>query len=375
MSETIHLSPPHLTGHEVSALEAAVASGWIAPFGPEVDAFEEDIARSIDVPQALATVTGTAAIELAMAAVGVGEGDVVIAPTLTFIASVSPAVRLGAEPWFVDVDPATWVMDPGRLVEALDAAEEEGRRVGAVVAVDLYGQMPDYDRLQTICNERGVRIIEDAAEAMGSTFRGRQAGQFGDVGTLSFNGNKIITTSGGGAVVSTVESIVDRARFLANQAREPVLHYEHRQIGYNHRMSNLLASVGRSQIAVLPERVASRRANFDHYRSRLEDLPGVEFLVEAQAVRSNRWLTTATIDSTKFGAGHREVIQALARRDIEARPVWKPMHLQPVFASARSFGGDAADQIYAKGICLPSGSAMTSEQVERVAQVVRSCAS
>ena len=375
MNDNIYLSPPHLTGHELAALEAALESGWIAPFGPEVDAFEDDIAGAIDVPVALATVTGTAAIELAMAAIGVGEGDVVIAPTLTFIASVSPAVRLGAEPWFVDVDPTTWVMDLRRLVEALDAAEEEGRRVGAVVAVDLYGQMPDYDRLQAICNDRGVRIIEDAAEAMGSTFRGRQAGQFGDVGTLSFNGNKIITTSGGGAVVSAVESIVDRARFLANQAREPVLHYEHRQLGYNHRMSNLLASVGRSQIAALPERVASRRAIFDQYQSLLEDLPGLEFLAEAPAVRSNRWLTTATIDGTQFGAGHREVIQTLARSDIEARPVWKPMHLQPVFASARTFGGETADRIYAEGICLPSGSALTTEQVERVAQVVRSCAS
>jgi dTDP-4-amino-4,6-dideoxygalactose transaminase len=372
MADRIHLSPPSLTGREQELVAEALASNWIAPFGPQLDAFEKELATIVGVGGAVATSSGTAAVHLALHAVGVTAGEVVIASTFTFIGSVSPIVYLGGEPWFVDADPATWCMDPALLEEALSAAGDEGRHVGAVVAVDLFGQCADYAGIEALCARFDVPLIEDAAEALGATYGDRAAGGFGRAGVLSFNGNKIVTTSSGGAVVGDDEQLLDRARFLANQARDPALHYEHSEIGYNYRLSNLLAAVGRGQLTTLEERVAARRRVFAAYEAMLADLDGISFMPEARYGRSNRWLTTLTIDPGAFGASRDDVIAALDAEDVEARPVWKPMHLQPVFAGARWFGGAVSGALFADGLCLPSGTDLTDDQVERIAALVRS---
>lgn len=367
----IYLSPPHLSGHELELVHDAFASNWIAPLGPHVDAFEREIASVVEVPHALALSSGTAALHLAMKLLGVGAGDEVLCPTLTFAATVNPITYESARPVFLDVDPSTWTLDPELLAEELRAAAARGRLPKAVVTVDLYGQCADYDRILATCAEHGVPVIADAAEALGSSYRGRPAGSFGVLAALSFNGNKILTTSGGGMLLSHDKKLIDRARHLATQARDPAPHYQHSDVGYNYRLSNLLAAVGRGQLRVLAERVEARRRIFEQYRELLDDLPGVEFMPEAPYGRSNRWLTCLTIDPERFGATREQVRLALEKEDIEARPVWKPMHLQPVFRDCRTRGGEVAARLFEHGLCLPSGSALTREDVERIAGLVR----
>ena len=370
MNSRIYLSPPSVLGDEESAIVAALRSNWIAPLGPEVDGLEVDLAERVGVGHALALSSGTAAIHLALLAMGVSAGDVVIVPSFTFIGSVNPVMYIGAEPWFVDSEPESWNLDPNLVREALETARAEGRRVGAVIPVDLLGQCVDYEPLEKVCNEYGVPIFEDAAEALGATYRGREAGSFGRAAALSFNGNKIITTSGGGALVSDDEDLIARCRHLSTQAREPVLHYEHRDVGYNYRMSNLLAALGRAQLATLDERVTARRNLFDTYVNDLGDLDGIEFMPEADFGRSNRWLTALTVDPGRFASTNLDLIATLAEDNIEARPVWKPMHLQPVFATARMFGGAVCERLFANGLCLPSGTQMSPDDISRVVSIV-----
>lgn len=372
MTERICLSPPYLSGTEQQLVSAAIDSNWIAPLGPQVEAFEADLASEVGVTRALATSTGTAALHLILDALGVGAGDVVVAPSFTFVGGVSPIRYVGAEPWFVDSSQSTWNLDPELVEEALLAAHAESRTVGAVIAVDLFGQCADYGRIGEICGRYRVPLIEDAAEALGATGQGGAAGSFGRAGILSFNGNKIITTSGGGALVSDDEDLVDRALYLATQARDPAAHYEHSVIGYNYRMSNLLAAVGRAQLSTLGERVEARRRIFDSYVDLLGDIDGIEFMPEAFYGRSNRWLTTLTIDPERFGASRDDVLRVLDEENIEARPVWKPMHRQPVFAGSRVFGGAVSEQVFETGVCLPSGTGMSDDQIDRVAGLIRS---
>lgn len=366
----VYLSPPHVFGQEEQLVADAFSSNWIAPLGPHVDAFEAELAGAVGAAHAVALSSGTAALHLALEILGVGAGDEVICSSLTFSASANPIVYLHGVPVFVDCDD-TWTIDPNLLEDALRDAERRGRRPKALIAVDLYGQCADYDVIRPICDRFGVPVVEDAAEALGSTYRGKPAGSFGQLGVFSFNGNKIITTSGGGMLVSDDEAMIQRARFLATQARDAAPHYQHSVIGYNYRLSNVLAAIGRAQLATLPVRVAARRKVFDRYVAGLGSLPGITFMPEASYGRGNRWLTCLTIDASRFGATREGVRLALEAEDIESRPVWKPMHLQPVFAGARMFGGAFSERLLADGLCLPSGSSLTERDQDRVIAVVQ----
>jgi len=367
----IYLSAPDLAGTELELLRDAVASNWIAPLGPHVDAFEAEMCARLDLPHAVALSSGTAALHLALELLGVGAGDEVYLSTLTFAATANAVRYVGATPVFVDSDAVSWNLSPGLLADALAGAAARGRLPKAVIAVDLYGQCADLDPIAATCQRWGVPLIEDAAEALGATYRGRPAGSFGDLSILSFNGNKIITTSGGGMLLGRRKDWIDRARFLATQAREPARHYEHREVGYNYRLSNLLAAVGRAQLADLDRRVDARRATNAFYRRTLGDLPGWSFMPEAGFGRASCWLTCATIDPSVFGAGRDAVLDRLATDDIEGRPVWKPMHMQPVFAGCRVVGGAVAEALFSGGICLPSGSGLTAAERDRVVAAVR----
>ena len=371
MTARVYLSPPELTGRELTMLGEAVASGWIAPLGPHVDAFEAEAARRVDMPHAVALSSGTAALHLALLVLGIGRGDPVWTSTLTFAATANAIVYAGATPVFIDSERASWNLDPGLVTEALDRAAREGTLPRALIGVDLYGQCADWDPLVAACRRHGVAIIKDAAEALGATYRGRPAGSLGDLSILSFNGNKIITTSGGGMLLATQKAWIDRARHLATQAREPVRHYEHKEIGYNYRLSNLLAAVGRAQLDDLDRRVDARRAVRARYLAALGDLPGWSFMPEASFGRATFWLTCATIDAGAFGATRDQVIQRLANLDIEARPVWKPLHLQPAFAGVHVFRGQTAEALFQDGLCLPSGSSLTQADQDRVIEAVR----
>jgi len=374
MKSRIYLSPPSVLGDEEQAIVAALRSNWIAPLGPEVDGLEADLAERIGVGHALALSSGTAAIHLALLAMGVAAGDVVIVPSFTFIGSVSPVLYIGAEPWFVDSEPRSWNLDPDLVQQALEAARAEGRRVAAVIPVDLLGQCADYAPLEAVCEEFGVPMLEDAAEALGATYHDRAAGSFGRAAVLSFNGNKIITTSGGGALVSDDEALIARCRHLSTQAREPTLHYEHREVGYNYRMSNLLAALGRAQLATLDDRVTARTRLFDTYVEQLGSIDGIDFMPEASFGTSSRWLTALTVDPDRFGATNLDLIAALDSGNIEARPVWKPMHLQPLFAGSRMFGGAVCEAIFSTGLCLPSGTEMSQDDISRVVTLVEGVA-
>jgi dTDP-4-amino-4,6-dideoxygalactose transaminase len=361
------LSPPDVGPEERRLLLDAFDSNWIAPLGPHVDAFEREFAAFVDVPYAVALSSGTAALHLALHVLGIGAGDDVLTSTMTFAATANAATYVGAVPAFVDIKRDTWTMDPDLIEEELAARAAVGRRqVAAVITVDLYGQCADYARIEEICRRYGVLLIEDAAEALGSTYGNKQAGGFGECAAFSFNGNKIITTSGGGMLVSHRRDIVDRARHLSAQARDPGPHYEHSQIGYNYRLSNLLAAVGRGQLGSVESKLDRRRANNESYRDLLSDQPGIRFLAEARYGRSNHWLTCITIDGAVFGASREAVRLALEAEDIESRPVWKPMHLQPVFRSCEMRGAGVANEIFANGLCLPSGSTLTQQDRQRV---------
>ncbi|MEQ1690771.1 MAG: aminotransferase class I/II-fold pyridoxal phosphate-dependent enzyme [Gemmatimonas sp.] len=377
MPDRIHLSAPHLGDDEIARAAEAFRTNAIAPLGAQMDAFECELAAYVDAPHAIALSSGTAALHLALMAFGIGEGDTVWVSTLTFAASAFPIRYVGATPVFVDSDRATWTMDPVLLSEALDDAAHRGALPRAVVLVHLYGQCADVESIAEACARHDVLLIEDAADALGSRFKGRAAGTFGDAGFYSFNSNKIITTSGGGMLVTPHADIAARVRLLATQAREPAAHDEHTRIGYNYRLSNVLAGIGLGQLRVVEERVAARRAVFGRYVAALGSLPGVTFMpestFESAESRANRWLSVVIIDRQHFGVDAETVRLALEAENIEARPVCKPMHQQPVFRRSDAIGGSVADDLFAHGLCLPSSSSLTLAEQDRVISVVRAC--
>lgn len=365
-NERIYLSPPDIGAAERRYVQEAFDTNWIAPLGPNVDAFEEEFCKVSGAAYAAALSSGTAALHLALRLAGVEPNDEVLVSSLTFVASAAPVVQLGARPIFVDSERESWNLDPQRVADFLAHRGERNLLPRALVVVHLYGQCADLDPLVEICERYGVILIEDAAEALGATYRGVSPGTFGQSGVFSFNGNKIITTSGGGMLVSDDGDLIEKARKLATQARDPAPHYEHSELGYNYRMSNVLAGIGRGQLEGLEEKVERRRRNFDLYAQALGDLPGVEFMPEAPWGRHSRWLTCLTIDPKAAGVSREDVRTALVGLNIEARPVWKPMHLQPVFMEAERVGGEVAQDLFERGLCLPSGSSLTDEQRHRV---------
>jgi len=352
----------------------AFDSNWIAPLGPDVDAFGSEFAERVGAAHAVALSSGTAALHLVLVMLGVRPGQDVLVPSFTFIATAAAAHYQGARPVFVDSSPTTWNIDPELLASELDARARRADLPAAVVAVDLYGQSADYDELQPICERYEVPLVEDAAEALGATYRGRSTGTFGVAGVFSFNGNKIITTSGGGMLVTESEEMATRARHLATQAREPFVHYEHERIGFNYRLSNLLAALGRAQLAGLAARMARRRQINHEYRTALGGLPGIEFMPQASYGETNCWLTCIVVDPHAFGADREEMRLALEAQDIESRPLWKPLHLQPVFAHNPVVGGEVCAGLFARGLCLPSGSSLTASDLDRVVKTVRGLA-
>ena len=396
----IFLSPPHMSGMEEAFVHEAFESNYIAPLGPMVDAFEREFCERVGIPHGVAVSSGTAACHLALRLVGVGPGDLVIASSLTFIGSVTPILFQGATPVFIDADKTCWTMDPDLLEEALQTLSREGHPPKAVLPTDLYGQCADYDRIFAISERYGVPVVLDSAEALGAQYltqRHKDAkgeGTWVHAGTgawaafFSFNGNKILTTSGGGLLVSEDRNLIEKARFLSQQARDEAPHYEHAEYGYNYRMSNLLAAVGRGQLKVLEERVKRKREICAYYQNALADLPGIAFMPEAEYGRCTRWLTVILITPKEFGADREAVRLALEEDNIESRPVWKPMHLQPVFdvarrtvqgarstaktlCPARVFGGQVAEDLFTRGLCLPSGTQMREKDLERVVRRVR----
>lgn len=352
-------------------MHEAFESNYIAPLGPQVDAFEREFCDKVGISYAAALSSGTAAMHLALQLIGVSPGDEVLTSTLTFIGSATPITFLGAKPVFVDCDRRSWNLNPELLAGALAERASLGRLPKAVVLVHLYGQCADMDLVNDACDRYEVTLIEDAAEALGATYKGRSAGTLGKAAIFSFNGNKIITTSGGGMLVSDDRPFIEKARFLSQQARDPAPHYEHSEIGYNYRMSNILAAIGRGQLRVLDDRVKRKREISDYYRNALGELPGIDFMPEAPYGRSTRWLTCITIDPRKFGADREAVRLALEAENVESRPVWKPMHLQPVFKGCECIGGEVAEGLFNRGLCLPSGTAMTEEDLARIVEVIR----
>jgi pyridoxal phosphate-dependent aminotransferase EpsN len=370
LNPRILLSAPHMSGAEQHYIQEAFATNWIAPLGPNVDAFEQEMAAYLGVDETLALSSGTAAIHLALRLIGVGAGDTVFCSSLTFVASANPILYQGAEPVFIDSEPDTWNMSPFALAQAFRVEAARGRLPKAVIAVNLYGQSADMEAIVALCEQYDVPLIEDAAESLGSEYGGRKSGTFGRYGIYSFNGNKIITTSGGGMLVGGGPGELARARFLATQARDAAAHYQHSTMGYNYRLSNILAGVGRAQLQVLDERVAARRSVFNRYADQLSGLPGLALMPEAPGSLSNRWLTALTVDSATAGISVSEVLDALVQDNIEARPVWKPLHLQPLFAGSTYYphqvGESISEQLFATGLCLPSGSSLTEEEQDRV---------
>ena len=370
MPDRLYLSPPHIGPDELAFVTEAFATNWVAPVGPHVDAFEAEFAAYTGAGHAVAVSSGTAALHLALRLVGVERGDEVLVSDFTFCASVNPILYEGGRPVFVDSERTSWNLDPNLVEDAFKARAAGGRQAKALVAVHLYGQPADLDPLVELCDRYGVALVEDAAEALGARYDGRSPGVFGRAGIFSFNGNKIITTSGGGMLVTDDGALAAHAKKLATQARDDAPHYEHSEVGYNYRMSNVLAGVGRGQLRQLDDRVAARRRVFEGYRQRLAHLPGVQFMPEAPWGLHTRWLTCLTIDPAAFGATREDVRLALEAVNVESRPVWKPMHLQPVYEPYDAIGGDVCASIFELGLCLPSGSAMTEADVARVADVV-----
>ena len=369
-NKRIYLSPPHMGSDEKSLLLDAFDSNWIAPLGPNVDAFEHEMANYLNSISACALASGSAALHLALRILDVKKGDKVVCPSLTFAASANAILYQHATPIFVDVNPNTWVID----VELLEDSFKK-HHPKAFISVDLYGQSCNYDEIIDLCNKYNVALIEDAAEALGSTYQGKKLGNFGEMGILSFNGNKIMTTSGGGMLMSDNEDYVNKARFLATQAREPDLHYEHKELGYNYRLSNLLAAIGRGQLKQIEFFVNKRRQNFSNYANALSTIDGFNFMDEAEGCRSNRWLTTLTIDSNKLGITRDEIIENLESENIESRPVWKPMHLQPLYKGCeyvRNDNRDVSAELFEKGLCLPSGSSLKEKDQNRIIDIILS---
>ncbi|MFC5604797.1 DegT/DnrJ/EryC1/StrS family aminotransferase [Sporosarcina koreensis] len=373
-NKRIFLSSPHMSGNEQKYINEAFETNWIAPLGPNVDAFEKELAAYVGTSGATATSSGTAAIHLALELLIVGQGDIVFCSSLTFVASANPILYAGAEPVFIDSEEETWNMSPVALAKAFEDAQAKRKLPKAVIVVNLYGQSAQMDELMAICERYEVPVIEDAAESLGSLYKGKKSGSFGHFGIYSFNGNKIITTSGGGMLVSNDLDALARSRFLATQARDTAKHYQHSTVGYNYRMSNILAGVGRAQLEVLEERVQARRDVFDRYVKALGDIEGIHFMPELEGTYSNRWLTALTLDPEVIKVTPYELIDLLEEENIEARPVWKPLHMQPLFEGCRFYshgeGDMVSERLFAEGLCLPSGSNMTAEEQERVIEVL-----
>lgn len=372
MKSKIYLSSPHLGDNERRYVNEAFDTNWIAPLGPHVNGFEADLQAFTGMGNAAALSSGTAALHLALILCDVGPGDVVLCQSFTFSASANPIVYQGATPVFIDSEPETWNMDPALLREACIEYINKGKKPKAIIPVHLYGMPAKMDAILAIAREYDIPVIEDAAESLGSTLNGKACGTFGDFGVLSFNGNKIITTSGGGALISNNKSAIEKARFLATQARDAAPHYQHSHIGYNYRMSNVCAGIGRGQMEVLPERIQQRRSNHEWYKDKLSDIAGITFLEESEGSFSNRWLTTILIDPMKTGGVSRETVRlALETHNIESRPLWKPMHLQPIFKDAAFYGNGVAEALFDKGLCLPSGSNLQANQLEEITTIIR----
>lgn len=375
LSQRIWLSSPHLGEEETLFVAEAFRSNWIAPLGPHVDGFERELAAHVGVAHAAALSSGTAAIHLALLLLGVKPGETVFCSSLTFVGSCNPILYCGAEPVFIDSEPRTWNMSPAALERAFDWARRERRLPRCVIVVNLYGQSADMDALLPICDKFGVPVLEDAAESLGARYRGRSSGSFGRIGVYSFNGNKIITTSGGGMLVADDADLVARARKLSTQARESAAHYEHREVGFNYRMSNVLAGIGRGQLRVLEQRVAQRRSVFARYAAALADFPQLRWMPEPEGFHSTRWLSCFALAADRAQEAAQRIMRALERHSVEARPVWKPMHLQPLFAGAGYFahapGEDVSARLYASGVCLPSGSNLSDVQLTIVIDHLR----
>jgi len=379
LSERIWLSSPHLGDEEAAFVEEAFKTNWIAPLGPHVDGFERELASHVGVGHAAALSSGTAAIHLGLLLLGVRPGDTVFCSSLTFVGSCNPILYCGARPVFIDAEPQTWNMSPAALERAFEWARREGRLPRCVIVVNLYGQSADMDALLPICERYGVPVLEDAAESLGAHYKGKSSGAFGRLAVYSFNGNKIITTSGGGMLLADDPDLVARARKLSTQAREPAAHYEHTEVGFNYRMSNVLAGIGRGQLRVLMQRVAQRRRVFERYAEALADMPQLRWMPEPVGYHSTRWLSCFTLAGPNANEQCQQLMRALERHQIEARPVWKPMHLQPLFAGAPYFphatgaavDADVSNSLFQSGICLPSGSNLSEDQQDRVISHLR----
>ena len=376
-NKRIYLSPPHMSGKEQEYINKAFATNWIAPLGPNVNAFEQELADYVGAAGAVALSAGTAGIHLGLRLLGVETGDTVFCSSFTFIGSVNPILYLNAEPVFIDSESEGWNMSPVALQKAFNDAERTGRMPKAVVVVNLYGQSADMQPILEICDKYGVPVMEDAAESLGSSYKGKMSGTWGRFGAFSFNGNKIITTSGGGALVSDDLEALEKARFWATQARDPAPYYQHTEMGYNYRMSNILAGIGRAQLEVLEQRVEARRTIFQRYYEALRDIKGVDFMPEPSYGRANRWLTLMTLDPEECKVAPDQVIKALEAENIESRRVWKPMHLQPLFKDnlyyTHANDKSVCDWYFYNGVCLPSGSSLSMEEQHRVVDCVKRC--
>ena len=369
MKKNIWLSSPHLTGEEQKYIKEAFETNWVTPLGPNVDGLENDICEYTGAGACSALVSGTSAIHLAFIMLGIEEGDEVICSTFTFSATTNPIRYQKAIPIFIDSERDTWNMSPELMEKAIQDRIAKGKTPKAIILVHLYGMPSKMDEIMAIANKYKIPVIEDAAEAIGSTYFGKAMGTFSEMGVYSFNGNKIITTSGGGALVSNNKDYIKKAIFLATQARDDAPHYQHSQIGFNYRMSNIVAGIGRGQMEVLDDRVKARRSNFDFYKKELSNILNITFVEEPKGFYSNRWLTTILTDSYEI----REKIRlALEKENIESRPLWKPMHLQPVFKEFPSYTDGTSEDLFNRGLCLPSGSNLTHEDLQRVVQCIRS---
>jgi dTDP-4-amino-4,6-dideoxygalactose transaminase len=372
MNKRIYLSPPHMGGDELKYIHEAFDQNWIAPVGPNVDQFEKELAAYLGVSHVAVLASGTAALHLALINLGVQTGDEVIVSSLTFSATVNPIIYQNANPVFVDSEKETWNMCPVLLKKAIEERISLGKKPKAIVPVHLYGIPAKIDEMMAVANEFEIPVIEDAAESLGATFDGKHTGTFGAMGVLSFNGNKIITTSGGGALISDNEQFIKHARFLSTQARDNFPYYHHTHIGFNYRMSNIVAGIGRGQLNVIDERVAAKRVIFDFYKSMFEDISGVTFIHETEGSFSSRWLSCILIDKNMTGGKTPEgLIAAFESDNIESRHIWKPMHLQPVFEKFPAYSNGNAELIFQQGVCLPSGTAMSDEELNRISRVVK----
>lgn len=357
-------------GDELKYVREAFDSNWIAPVGPHVDAFEKEFCGLTGAKNAAAVSSGTAALHLAMVLLNVGRGDEVACSTFTFAGSAYPIVYQGATPVFIDCDEKAWNMDPQLFEDAVKDRRKKGKKIKAAIVVHLYGQSADLDPILDICRRNDILCVEDAAESLGATYKGKHTGTIATIGIFSFNGNKIATTSGGGMLVSSQKELVDKARFFATQARDPAPHYEHSQIGYNYRLSNICAAIGRGQLENLQKRIEQKRAVFEYYQTRLSNIPGFSFMPEPDYGRSNRWLTCLTIDPEKADFASEDIRQALEQENIESRPLWKPMHLQPVFKACPAYVKGVSDRLFKHGLCLPSGTGLTQDDLERIVESI-----